>query len=89
MQAHTERPRRRLRGAARRHQEVMMLAVDERKEAVADILAEGVVKLLTSENDDLRTVHVIDESTFPHRESVGGRRHLRLVTESDRPAGAQ
>ena len=35
------------RGAAHRHEEIKMLAIDERKEKAADIIVEGLVRLLT------------------------------------------
>ena len=73
----------RLRGAARRHEEVMMMAVDERREAAAHILAEGVVRLLATGHDDITVTPVLEEGGPCHPKSRVTREHLRLVTEGN------
>jgi len=87
MQDHEERKTKRG-GAARRHKEVIMLAVEERREEAAYIIAEGVVRLLANQNDDIRLMPVVEDETSTHLD--GGRRcsHLRLVTKPDNKGGA-
>ena len=89
MRVQKERTSGKLRGAARRHKEVIMLAVDERREVVAHILAEGVVRLLATEHDDIQTVPVIEDEGLRHPEPSRKREHLRLVTETKDAGGGR
>jgi hypothetical protein len=81
MQVRDGDTKKKLGGAARRHEEVMMIAVEERREAAAHILAEGVVRLLATEHDDIKVVPFVDVEDGPRLGQAGRCVHLKVVNE--------
>ena len=82
-------PSRKVRGAARRHAEVMMLAVTERREAAADILAEGVVRLLAAANNNIEMMPVLEDDATVHLKAGSVLGHLRLVAKPEAAGSGQ
>ena len=70
-------------GAARRHEEIMMMSLTERKERAADILAYGVARLLRGEPPRNAQERPVDTQRRARPQTPGVDR-LRLVGDGGR-----